>query len=108
VNADEPKRLGKLVVVVTLGIRRISTVLDLVCPQEHRSIAVLFQKQASASPILVGIAADVAKRQTNVLEIRRRNLQPTVTRIIVLDKRSVHNQKSSEKLKKVQKIITCR
>jgi hypothetical protein len=98
VNADEPKRLGKLVVVVTLDIRRISTVLDLVCPQEHRSIAVLFQKQASASTILVGIAADVAKRQTNTLEVGRRNLQPTVTRIVVLDKRSVHNQKSSDGL----------
>jgi hypothetical protein len=98
VNADEPKRLGKLVVVVTLDIRRISTVLDLVCPQEHRSIAVLFQKQARAATILVGVAADVAKRQTNTLEVRRRNLQPTVTRIIVLDKRSVHRQKSSDGL----------
>jgi hypothetical protein len=98
VNADEPKRLRKLVVVVTLDIRRISAILDLVCPQEHRSIAVLFQKQASASPILVGIAADITQGQTNILEVRRRNLQPTVTRIVMLDKRSVHNQKSSDGL----------
>jgi hypothetical protein len=108
VDANEPKRLWKLVVVVTLDIRRISTVLDLVCPQEHRSIAVLFQKQASASTILVGVAADVTRGQTNILEVRRSHFQPAVTRIVVLDKRSVHRKQSNDGLKKVQQIITCR
>jgi hypothetical protein len=98
VNADEPKRLRKIDIVVTLDGRRISAILDLVCPEEHRSIAVFLQKQPRAAPILVGIAADVAQRQTNTLEVRRRNLQPTVTRIVVLDKRSVHRKHSTDNL----------
>jgi hypothetical protein len=98
VNADKPERLRKLAFVVGHVIRRILAILDLVCIEERGQVTVLLQKQASASTILVGVAADVAQRQTNTLEVRRRNLQPTVTRIVVLDKRSVHNQKSSDTL----------
>jgi hypothetical protein len=98
VNADEPKRLRKLVFVVGHVIRRIHAILDLVCLEERGQVTVLFQKQASASTILVGIAANVTGGQTNILEVSRSHFQPTVTRIIVLDKRSVHNQKSSDGL----------
>jgi hypothetical protein len=59
VDADEPKRLRKLVFVVGHVIRRILAILDLVCIEERGQVTVLLQKQASASTILVGIAANV-------------------------------------------------
>jgi hypothetical protein len=98
VDADKPERLRKLAFVVGHVIRRIHAILDLVCIEERVQVTVLLQKQASASPVLEGKTADVTQGQTNTLEVSRSHFHPTVTRIVVLDKRSVHRQKSSDDL----------
>jgi hypothetical protein len=87
-NAAKVIVLGKVTIVVNNDIRRICAKLVLVKSKELAGITILFKKKAMA--LAIRIAREVSSRCTNLSQFALVNFKPTVTRILVFGKGSVH------------------
>jgi len=79
------RKIAPMMLVSDLGIR---TKLDL--PQVHKlaGVAILFQKEEVA--LAIRITGIIVNGRSDSIEVGQGDLQPAVTRIIVLNEGSVH------------------